>query len=545
MFRILIILVIYIQIGFQSALANSDPELSSLGYANTIDEAKSLALSEIISKLNEKANSYLCQSPETSGLNENCLGSFFYFDIPIEGIKYKSISNLGSKLGQQATLSQSTVKAIYLQKYINALNAITTETKNYKFKDYDQKLSNKQANSLWQNKIFAENFNALLGAMNIEHPQLDKNVITQIDKIQIKNAKVLTSLTEIPSYLYELGDVHKAYLHAPVPKGSVEMTPFSDAVRKIIQRDFNQRFLNKELLSQGYDRGLKKKKAVAEACYEANSQFQISCGSLSSATKADQQSLLVGKYEKINDQFILLYYEFKSATGEYISHTHLKVPLTLLDGIRFEPINKTFDQTLHQAISSDSELHVELVSNRGKRNILVYGGEDISLKFKANIPIYYYLVGHIMREREQFSYLVELGSGQNLFTGQITKEQIGQWMTLGEFTIHPPFGVEHLQLVAANYDLSNRLPKTKLDAVNGYYVIEGSKSDAISGLELTRGMQRTCRNNATRGMQRNCSAIIEVNSIKDIKVPEEKILPINKLEHESILSFTSIAPKDI
>lgn len=544
MFRILIILVIFIQIGFQSTLANSDPQLSSLGYANTIEEANSLALSEIISKLNEKANSYLCQSPQTSSLNDNCLGSFFYFDIPIEGIKYKSVSHLGSKLGQQAALSQSTVKAIYLEKYINALSTIINETKNYKLKEYDQKLSEKLATSLWKNKKLATNFDALLGAMDIEHPQLNKEIITEIDNIQNKNAKVLTSLTQIPSYLHELGDVQKAYLHAPVPKGSVEMTPFSDTVRKIIQADFSRRFANNDMVAQGYDRGLKKK-AAENTCYETNSQLQISCGSHSSAVKAEQQYLLVGEYEKIDDQFLLLYYQIKSATGEYISHTHLKIPLTLLDGIRFEPINKKFDQTLHQAIASDSELHAELVSNRGKRNILVYGGEDISLKFKANMPIYYYLVGHIMREKEQFSYLVELGSGQNLFTGQITKEQIGQWMTLGEFTIHPPFGVEHLQLFAANYDLTDRLPKTKLDAVNGYYVIEGSKSDALSGLELTRGMQRTCRNNATRGMQRNCSAIIEVNSIKDIKAPEEKLLPIKKLEHESILSFTSIAPKDI
>ena len=143
-------------------------------------------------------------------------------------------------------------------------------------------------------------------------------------------------------------------------------------------------------------------------------------------------------------------------------------------------------------------------------------------------------MGHVIHEKQQYSYLVELDPNIKRFVGRINAHQINRWINIGEFIIEPPFGVEHLQLITANYDLSDQLPPTQWHEDLGYHLITGSQDNAIQGLDTVRGLQRVCTPQTTRGFQRNCGKSISLTELDSRKEPS----PV--FEHESVLSYTSL-----
>jgi len=75
------------------------------------------------------------------------------------------------------------------------------------------------------------------------------------------------------------------------------------------------------------------------------------------------------------------------------------------------------------------------------------------------------------------------------FIRRVPADQANHYLELGEFSVEPPFGTEHLQIIASSQRPINTLPATRLDPVSGYFVIIGSDGDAQKGLTLTRGIK--------------------------------------------------------
>jgi len=101
---------------------------------------------------------------------------------------------------------------------------------------------------------------------------------------------------------------------------------------------------------------------------------------------------------------------------------------------------------------------------------------------------YIYIVGYTQTEDEKLSYLLELqeGRGDSKFVKFINADDASRWMSLGEFSVEKPFGVESLQVIASNRDITT-LPSTYYDENSGYYVVS---KDIKKALSQTRGLKK-------------------------------------------------------
>jgi hypothetical protein len=80
-----------------------------------------------------------------------------------------------------------------------------------------------------------------------------------------------------------------------------------------------------------------------------------------------------------------------------------------------------------------------------------------------------------------------LGIVQNLrcFGGDSGRSDI----ELGEFVIEPPFGTEHLQIIASSQSPRGSLPPFSYQSSSDYFIIQGSNGNATQGMLLTRGVK--------------------------------------------------------
>jgi len=123
-------------------------------------------------------------------------------------------------------------------------------------------------------------------------------------------------------------------------------------------------------------------------------------------------------------------------------------------------------------IASNSDLKVELRTNKGKRNPVFKDGEDIELFVRLNKVGYYYIVGYTQTNDKKFSYLLELqgGEGDDKFVKYMGNDEINKWISLGEFVAKSPFGTDSLQVIASTSKIES-LPDYIYDADTDFYII--------------------------------------------------------------------------
>ena len=73
------------------------------------------------------------------------------------------------------------------------------------------------------------------------------------------------------------------------------------------------------------------------------------------------------------------------------------------------------------------------------------------------------------------------------FVQFVNADDVNRWISLGEFEIYPPLGLEHLQVIASKEDLVERLPKYQFDEESEFYLVGKDPKD---GLVNTRAAKR-------------------------------------------------------
>ncbi len=140
-------------------------------------------------------------------------------------------------------------------------------------------------------------------------------------------------------------------------------------------------------------------------------------------------------------------------------------------------------------------LRVDVSTNFGVHAVHLRRGQTVRLLVRMNRPAYFYVVGHVVRESEQFSYVLPLYDGPagefraERFTRLVPGDQANHLIDLGEFEVQPPFGLEHLIVTASTASLIDHLPKARYDAATNYFIIDGSRGNVARAVELTRGLQ--------------------------------------------------------
>lgn len=198
-----------------------------------------------------------------------------------------------------------------------------------------------------------------------------------------------------------------------------------------------------------------------------------------------------GQYQVLDNGDIHLSYQLLDQNHETRQVASVKIKKKAYKGYRVNPIAPDFDALLHQKVAVSNQFRSEITTAQGSRDLLIKKGERIKLVTRINRAGYFYIVGHVVREGEQFSYLLPLqdAEGNDAFVKYVPPDQANRYVELGEFEIEPPFGVEHLQLIASNKNLRDKLPSYKWDEVKGYFVLSKTNGNALEGVVITRGLK--------------------------------------------------------
>ncbi|MFC3150088.1 hypothetical protein ACFOEK_03530 [Litoribrevibacter euphylliae] len=191
-----------------------------------------------------------------------------------------------------------------------------------------------------------------------------------------------------------------------------------------------------------------------------------------------------GQYAK-HGKGITVNYRLVDRQGSVVAARLVRLAPSAFAHLNTQPKAVDFDQLLHSGYAVSSDFSVQLRTNRGMRDLAFMAGESVELFIKLNQPGYYYLVGHTKSNQGEKSYLLDLqdAPGNRKFIQYVNADDANRWMSLGEFEIEPPFGVESLQVMALKNDPMDLIPYTEFDGT--YYTIAKSVSEGVS---KTRGL---------------------------------------------------------
>lgn len=199
------------------------------------------------------------------------------------------------------------------------------------------------------------------------------------------------------------------------------------------------------------------------------------------------QTFFKGEYE-ILDGSIHLIYRLLDTKGNTLETRVATLSPAAYKGLQVKPATADFDRLLHEGVAVSSDFRAQITTNRGSEDILFDEKDEVELMVKLSRPGYFYVVGHVVKKSENYSYLLEMEHADNdrRFIRYVNADDVNKWLSIGRFTVESPFGVESLQLMASSDDPINRLPTHPLDSKSELYVTSGN---AEQGLVKTRALR--------------------------------------------------------
>ena len=234
-----------------------------------------------------------------------------------------------------------------------------------------------------------------------------------------------------------------------VNKRSFEITPFASALHQSISRNFGNR-------------------DVEKAKYQLRGEYAID----------------------MNGDILLdlwLFNEF----NEVIGLENLKLDKAIRAGHRISNIFYNEDIFPSLPLTQSYGFPADVKIGESSSNALLLVGEETNLQVKLDNPGFYFIAVHVVRENEQFSYLLPLRQGNVPFVQVTLRNQRYQHISLGKFNITPPTGVETIQLIASGINLEKYLPPYKWSEKRQQYVISGSEGDISKGISQVRKKMNT------------------------------------------------------
>lgn len=209
---------------------------------------------------------------------------------------------------------------------------------------------------------------------------------------------------------------------------------------------------------------------------------------LDPVTSPDKAShFLKGEYELLNNSLHLTY-RLLDDGGNTMATRVVTLAPSAYKGMQVKPTTVAFDRLLHEGVVLGNDFRAQLNSNRGSENVLFDEGDEVELFVKLSRPGYFYVVGHVVKKGENYSYLLELSEaeGDRRFTRYVNADDVNKWLSIGRFEATAPFGIESLQLISSSDDPISRLPAHPLDHKSDLYV---TASDTRVGIAKTRALK--------------------------------------------------------
>ncbi|WP_372999746.1 FlgO family outer membrane protein [Sulfurimonas sp.] len=437
---------IVLSTAFLSTAINAD--ISGVGFAQTNKEAKKEALADLSQVIKSEVRSSFESISKVKGDNGSISSKSnikISSNLPILGAHFSFIDR-ELEVEAKVNLSPAKVNELYTKKLKNLnaeINSLSKELKKPNASSIKMQLYT-DLYSLLKEYDRYESVAVILGAHLPVRPSITKT------KIKLELAKLnsnIDSLIVAASVLANSFKQSAIYIYPPLLQNNTTVAEFGSVITKELKPK------------------VKSVKSPKEASY-----------------------LLVGEYTVLKDIIVLNYELISNKNNEVIASKTININSKAYKGINTKPNNIDFDELLNSGVISSSSLKVSLNSNRGSENLLFKNGEDVELFVKLNKMGYFYIVGYTQTNKGKMSYLLELqeGSGNSKFVKFVNADDSSRWISLGEFTVEKPFGVESLQVIASNKRIK-MLPSTKYDEESGYYVISNNIKEALS---QTRGIKK-------------------------------------------------------
>ena len=436
--------ITYLLFFFSSITPIQSQELSAEGYGTDSSVARTEAL-------NALAGSIFVQIESETNLSDNSEGNTLFktntkinTDLPLIGIEVDCYNSEPPVLCQ-ASMDTTLAKPLYLKEVLQITDEIDTQWK--RIVNVDKSLQHELILSVLKSFDEYEKYKTVLnflqgGKATSPKPNVTRSELeTKLRQLE----KSVNSLSLAAKLLSKNITQDSLFIQPPMLKNSREVTPFATAV------------LN---------------------------QLKLNLPSVRSPVEAD--FIFSGEYQ-INKNGINVIYNLTDKQGRTIETSLVELDNSAYANLEIRPRALDFDALLHSGYAVSNDFKAELATNKGQRQLLFQQGEQIQILVKLNKAGYFYIVGYTKNDQKELSYLLELNDayGDRRFVYYVNADSANKWLSLGEFSVEKPYGVESLQLVSSQNDLVTNLPKAAYDYSSGYHVISQNNKETVS---KTRGL---------------------------------------------------------
>lgn len=365
--------------------------------------------------------------------------------VPVFGASYK-IEQVDAQYKVSVKLDSATASASYIK-------AANTELR--KINKLTHLISSEESESKKYQLVMAaissfENFNKLRGVLNVFGEELKSYPnITFAELVSLRDR--LTKSTDSLELAAKLISSELAkpntYIYYPMYNSSDEVTEFS-----ILFRDM--------LIAN-----IKPAANIHVADYLLETDYSVTgAGIFLTATLTDKNGVVEGKSVK-------------------------KLEPKSYAGLKVKPQSLSFEKLLKLGLVSSADFSARISTDRGKKAMLYRLGDAVELFIKLNKPGYFFLVGHVDKDGERFSYIVDFyeAKGNRKFIRHVDGDEINRWISIGEFDIVPPFGLETFQMIATVKDPVNLVPANVFDSETELYIVS---KDIKEGVAKTRALKK-------------------------------------------------------
>ena len=428
--------------------------LQGIGYGASVDEARQRAIADLVAGIQVRVHSVVESCVQVQGRKAEDCGSRVLrrtaSDLPMLGVRYAAIAGEGERHGARATLEAREA----LPQYRQRLDQLGRE--------YQASAEAARAPG-----DAARRYNALSRQMAALRAMANYRLVA---------AALGDTPQELPGTESALG--------AEIEAVSAVADSIAFAARLLL-RDVTGR------LAQVDPFMLAGASGVTEFGAALQKAVHVEGGDRQGPPLAAR-----GEYSLMTDGRIDATLELRrQADGEVVAVRHARLLPAAYAGYKATSLAPDVDRLIREGVVVSGQMRVEVMTDRGTRDLLLRGGEKLRLMVRANQPGYFYVIGNVVRDGEQFSYLMPLDGiqdGQVLperFVRYIPPDKVNHWLEIGEFDVEAPFGTEHLQVFLSTRRPDGALPPARLNRDSGYFEIVGSRGAVANTIGFARGLK--------------------------------------------------------
>lgn len=415
-------------------------EIKGSGIGKSEKDAKDEALADISSSIHSDVSSSFkkyvkVQDEAANVLKEKVLN--VKTDLPIMGANF-NVMTLGDEFQADAVMNSDNVKTLYSSKLQDIVKEVGSLTKIYETASENSKKREALLSILNQMESYYK-FKTVAIAIGISNVDdlgyTESDIKSKLAGLE-KNIDSIEYAADVIASGIKLKDI---YVYPPTAKGTKNATKFGSVIADYISS-------------------------------------KVSTVAVPAAAK----HVMYGSYDIFNDYLILTMHVVDKQM-KVVKSSVVKISSKAYKGMKLAPDSLALEQALADGTIVSSDLRADIRTRRGKNSLLYKKGETVYLQVKLNKPGYYYMMGHVKKERGEYSYLVEIGEGQGnrKFVNFVSAEDANKWIELGEFEVGAPYGNEVVQIFASNIDIIDKIPSSVFNAKTELYEIDKNPVKAV------------------------------------------------------------------